>query len=80
MTESYLATFQDTGGKPPDNLDWSRATDETMRIRFGIADDQNYRGRRMFENLELVYVTPDGSLPDMYCTLILDDVPSWVFP
>ena len=83
MTRREHTTFVG-GGKPPANLQWTKLSDQTMRIKFGVhpSDHPNlgFPNKRYFENLELVYVTPDGSLPDAYCTLTLDNYPDWVFP
>ena len=77
MTKRFMVSFNTIGGdKPPTNLDWKATDDEKMRFRLGVSQDS----KRYFENLEVVYVTPDGSLPDAYLRVILNEVPSWVFP
>ena len=83
MTERYYVDFVG-GDKPPTNLQWTKMPDQTMRIKFGVHPSNHpnlgFPNQRYFENLELVYKTPDGSLPDAYCTLTFDNYPSWVFP
>ena len=81
MTQRYYADFVG-GNKPPDSLSWTKMPDQTMRIKFDINKDKDrlYYGRRCFFNLDIVYVTPDGSLPDAYLEVVIDNLPDWVFP